>query len=272
MIIDGKKISREIRENLKERVSNCKEIPRMDIISLSQDKAIKSFVRQKKLFGEKIGVQVFVHNLDKKNSEKILVEYLNKILQETNGCIVQLPLPAHIDTEKILEMIPVEKDIDVLNPISIKGFASGINKSIPPVSGAIQEIIKLIPGGLKRKNIVIVGFGKLVGQPVTMLLDREGVNYHVIDKKTSGADKKEFLRSADIIISGTGRPHSIKPIDIREGVVLIDAGTSELAKKMVGDIHPNCYEKASLYTPVPGGVGPITIAILFKNLVDNICD
>ena len=279
MMIDGRKIAREIREQLREKIEKSGTTPRMDIISLSQDKAIKAFVRKKKRFGKRIGVNVVVHDLPENTTEGELIGQLENIFKQTDGVVIQLPLPQHIDTEKILKMIPVKKDIDVLNPESIENFAKGMSGSIPPVPGAVKEVLKIVfeakdPTSLSRatrgRKIVLAGYGKLVGQPVGMLFDREGIPYKVIDKETSPKDKDGLLKNADIIISGIGQSHSIKSEDIKDGVVLIDAGTSELAKKMVGDIDPECYEKASLYTPVPGGVGPITIAILFRNLVNGL--
>lgn len=270
-MIDGKKISTDIQNTLRERVCACGRVPRMDIISLSRDRVITSFVRMKRKFGETIGVDVRVHELPEDMDQADLVSLVEGVVGETNGCIIQLPLPPHIDTDKILNLVPWEKDIDVLGREAQERFGAGEMDILPPVPGAVAAVLAVLPPKTRSKKFLIIGSGKLVGSPVATLLGNMNINFDIIDRDTPDEERKKRLLEAEVVISGTGQPHSIRSEDIRKGVILIDAGTSELAKKMVGDIDPVCYAKASYYTPVPGGIGPITIAILFKNLIAHSC-
>ena len=196
-----------------------------------------------------------------------MIKNITDISTQADGVIVQLPLPAHLGRTSILDAVPPHKDIDVLGSSSRELFSRGITDVFPPVTGAIVEIFNHHHINLLDKDILLVGNGTLVGYPMALWLEREGYNYNIIDHTTDDRDRNEYLKGADVIISGAGQPHMITPDRIKENVILIDAGTSEAGKKIIGDIHPDCREKASLITPVPGGIGPMTIALLYRNLV-----
>jgi methylenetetrahydrofolate dehydrogenase (NADP+)/methenyltetrahydrofolate cyclohydrolase len=183
-----------------------------------------------------------------------------------DGIVVQLPLPADIDADMVLDSIPTEYDIDMLSEDAKVQYQKAATMRTAPVAAAVQEILWHEKVILIGKKIVVLGNGRLVGEPIRMLLDRQELPYATIDIETSAHHRLELLQEADIIFSGIGVPHFIAAEMVKEGVVLIDAGTSEQAGKLVGDIDPACADKASVYTPVPGGVGPLTVACIFRNL------
>lgn len=255
MIVDGKKIQQEIKEELKSFIKTIPIVPSLGIVLVGDDKASEKFVSLKKKFGEDIGIDVWLKILPETATQE-QVELAVASLT-TDGIVVQLPLPRHLDERSLLSKIPKEKDIDALNG----------GDFIAPVTGAIFEILHRYDIDLKDKSIVMVGEGRLVGLPTKIKLEEMGLVPDVITLDTPKSQREALLKNADIIITGAGDPHFIKTDMIKEGVVMLDAGTSEKAGKLDGDADPKCQEIASLLTPVPGGIGPVTIAILFKNLL-----
>jgi len=267
MIVDGKKLAIEIQENLKEKISSHKQVLRLAIVYVGENTAIEQFIKIKKKFGESIGVKVSIHKFTENISENDLVGEIKSLTEDKSitGVIVQLPLPQHIDAKSVLNSIPAGKDVDVLSRATATKFTNRETELMPPVAGAVKHILDTYKVELEHKNIVIIGKGRLVGEPVSQLFNRLGVTHTTLDENTK--DNKTAIADADIIISGVGNPGFIAPEMVKDGVVLIDAGTSESEGKLVGDIDPACAEKASIFTPVPGGVGPLTVAVVFENLV-----
>lgn len=273
MVIDGKKIAEEIKQELKKEVELIDEPIKLAIIQVGDNPASSKFVEKKEKFAEEIGVKAKVYKFPEDISTSKLRKKIAEIVhpsadgRQRLGVIIQLPLPSHINTQYILDSVPLGKDVDVLSAKATGEFSAGKSNILPPVVGAVREILSLgdLVSKLVGKNVVVVGAGLLVGKPVATWLINEGATVTVLDKNTR--DIKPFTLMADIIISGAGSPGLIKPDMIKDGAVLIDAGTSEQSGKLVGDIDPACSDKASLFTSVPGGVGPITVAMVFKNLV-----
>jgi methylenetetrahydrofolate dehydrogenase (NADP+)/methenyltetrahydrofolate cyclohydrolase len=224
-------------------------------------------VSRKKIFGEKVGVSVTVFALPADISEEALIQKVSEIAQDVrfSSMIVQLPLPQHIDREKILNLIPAQKDVDVLSRDAYARFERGVFPILPPLAAVVKEIFDREHVSLTNKKVVVMGQGRLVGHPVTTWLRLQRRDPAVVTAETK--DISSITKSADIIITGLGDPHFITPDMVKDGVALIDGGTSESEGKIVGDIDPRCEEKASVFTPVPGGVGPLTVAMLFKNVV-----
>jgi methylenetetrahydrofolate dehydrogenase (NADP+)/methenyltetrahydrofolate cyclohydrolase len=265
MIIDGKKIAEEIKLELKQTLQQAsgKKLV-LAVVLVGEDPASIKFVEYKKKFGEAIGVEVRVFEYEADIEQTDLAEEINRLAvdEKVEGIVVQLPLPAcagrpkQIETEKILNIIPAEKDVDALTA----------DASVDaPVAEAVMEILKRGDVDLNNKKILVIGQGKLVGRPVSVILAQEGYDVDTADINTKNL--KEKTLQADIIISGVGKPGLIKADMVKKGVILIDCGTSELKSQLSGDIDPTCADKASLFTPVPGGVGPIVVAMLFKNLL-----
>lgn len=263
MYIDGKKIRDEIELELKAKVAGMATAPTLALFYVGENPVIEVFVNLKKKFGEAIGVEVTVARLPESTSEVELIQAITAV--SADGIVVQLPLPPHIDTTRVLSSVPIEKDIDVLSPLSLAALGEGRGAYLPPVVGAIAEILVREKVSLENKNIVIIGKGKLVGLPCALWLDAQHIPYTILTRESTDFALK--IQNADIIVSGAGSPGIVNLDMIKTGVILFDAGTSEEGGRIQGDIDPACAEVASIFTPVPGGIGPITIAILFKNLL-----
>jgi len=263
--IDGKTIAEDILRDVGV-IANVMQ-KRVCFIQFGDDASSTAFIARKQRVANQMGIQAdVIHEPSINTTEAALTLLAEVVSHEYDGIVVQLPLPYGIDTDEVLNAIPVAQDIDVLGTESLQLFERSQSERMPPVAGAVNAIIVSAQIDLIEKHIVLVGKGKLVGAPIAMLFDRSGIPYDTVDIDTPEDEKIRLLAEADIIISGTGAPHSITADMIKEGVVLIDAGTSEHQGVLVGDIDPSCYDKALLYTPVPGGVGPVTVAVLFKNL------
>lgn len=268
MNINGKQLADDIKTILKKRVAILGRKPRLDIVYAGKNSVIEGFLRMKRRMGEDIGVETNVLHLPATVSQKSLIDEIQKITADKNsdGIIVQLPLPESFDTEMVLRAISTEKDVDVLSENALLLFEQGKHFLLPPVTGAIALILQQHNINIAGKNTVVLGNGRLVGKPVAAWLKQNGALVTVLDKP--GSDPTPLLQKADIIVSGTGNPYMIKPEMIRQGVILFDAGASEEAGEIRGDADPACSDKCALFTPVPGGIGHITVVMLFKNLLD----
>lgn len=273
MIIDGNKIKEDIKLELRTKIQALGKLS-VAIIWVGDNSVSAKYVEKKKKFGEEMRIEVRVYKYgDGILTDELIEEVRNISRKNPTGIIIQLPLPKHIDSEKVLNFIPIDKDVDLLSDLAYKAFMEGRSAIIPPVAGAVKEILdRSNISGVMGLNAIIVGRGKLVGRPVAAWLESVGAKVELLGRDT--LDLRPFTKKADIIIAGAGVPNLIKPDMLPEkaetklgGVILIDAATSDVSGKIVGDIESTCAEKALIFSPVPGGVGPITVAILFKNLV-----
>ena len=255
MIIDGKKIAEEIKNTL-----NGKGL-KLAIVAVAPDEASKKFIERKIKFAEDIGAETRFYELPQDISTSQLRQKMAEIshIEQNDGVILQLPLPAHIKTQYVLNGIIASKDVDVLSSRAFGDFATGHSKILPPVVGAIKIIFEKYNIDVCGKNAVVVGAGKLVGMPASVWFINQSATVSVVNEFTP--DISKFTKEADIIVSGAGKPGLIKPEMVKDGVIIIDAGS------LVGDVDPKVAEKASFFTPVLGGIGPLTVAIVFKNLV-----
>lgn len=269
MIYSGKEASIRIREALKEFATTLTQVPSLAVVSASSHPSIASFISIKKKFGEAIGVHVEEYKYEESIGEASLVEAIQMIAYsgKHTGLIVQLPLPSSYSTKKILDAIPEHLDVDVLGEKSWNTFKHN-GTPIPPVAGAVAYIVHDTNIDITNKNVVIIGQGILVGLPVTEWFKHHNVTPHIVDIDTTKETRREVYKQADIVITGIGIPHHLKKEFFKSGVVLIDAGTSEQSGVLAGDCDPACTDIASVLTPVPGGVGPLTVAHLFKNLIE----
>lgn len=269
MIYNGKQASIDLQMQLREKISQLPAVPTLAVISIATHPSIASFIKIKRKYGEAIGVNVVEFDFPESFGEENLINEIQKVAEEKrySGLIVQLPLPQGYNTAKVLNSIPQELDVDVLGKSMFNEFITTGNP-IPPVAGAVAYILKETNISLENKKVVIVGYGTLVGLPVSEWFEHQGIAPDIIDISTSEEARLELYKEADIVVSGIGKPHHLKPEHFKEGVVLVDAGTSEQAGALAGDFDPRCADVASVFTPVPGGVGPLTVAHLFYNLIN----
>lgn len=268
MIVDGKEIARKIEMGLIEKFSlSGISKKKVCFVLFSDNVASRKFIDRKTKVAERLGISVTVMERTNVTTTYDCLLVIGEIVsQKYDGIVIQLPIPKDVKIEDVLNAIPVEMDVDVLSENGKKAFASGLSVKIPPVARAVWEILHFYSVNLENKKILIVGNGRLVGEPVGLLLSVKHIPFKIIDINTSERERMDALATADIIITGVGMPHMITPDMIRAGVMLIDAGTSEQGGVLVGDIDPRCADKARVYTPVPGGVGPVTVICLFSNL------
>ena len=270
MLIDGRKIANDLAGELKVAFEALPQTPVLLVIQVGEDPASSSFIRAKQKFAEKVGVEVRFVQFSNSVSETELQNYLRRVNGDPriSAVIVQLPLPGNIRASIVLDLIDPTRDPDLLSFDSRELFRLGRSKILPPVVSAVAEILTLNRVYLSDLDIAVVGDGKLVGEPVGVWLGNQKLEYALVTSETKNI--KSILQNADVIISGAGSPGLIKPDMLKDGVVLIDAGTSEEGGKpgkLAGDADPACLDKCALFTPVPGGVGPIAVAMLFQNLL-----
>ncbi len=261
MIIDGKAIAEDMYEALGKRRTLFAEPIRLGIVVVGHNLVIESFVGMKVKAATRLGVEMVRTSVSESVTTDDVVREIQKLGETTDAVIVQLPLPKHVDINSALSAVPKEKDVDALNPT----IPEGERLVHAPVALAVVEILKRNNIKIEGARTVVVGAGRLVGKPSAWLLKSLGANVSLFTLQQGSI---EDLKDADIVVSGAGNPGFIKPEHLKEGVALIDAGTSELKKKLHGDADPACAEKASVFTPVPGGVGPVAVAMIFRNLFD----
>lgn len=256
MTIDGRAIAEEIYSDLGDFF---KAHPaKLGLLVVGADAVIGSFVRIKTRGAQRLGIECVRIDLPADATTEDVIDRTRKLADDTDAVIVQLPLPKQIDTNAALSSIPPGKDVDALNPRH-----SGERFVEAPVALAVMEILKRNSVEIVGKRAVVVGAGRLVGAPSAVLLKRAGAH---VSMCTLQEGSIEDLIAADIIVSGAGKPGLIKPEHIKKGVALIDAGASGQAGKIKGDADPACESVASVFTPVPGGVGPVAVAMIFRNL------
>lgn len=260
MIADGRKIASDILAEVREKVAG--RAPVVRAITVQPSPATRSYLRIKQQRAEEGGMRLEVVALADDASEDDIIAAI--AAPGADAVIVQLPIPDTLDLPRILNSIPVEKDADVLSDAAYARFDAGEEGAlVPPVAAGVWEILERTGVDVRGKKTVVVGRGQLVGKPCATLLARMGAQVDVVTRSTENA--AELYRAADIIVSGAGAAHIIKPEMVKDGVVLIDAGTSGAGGGVAGDIDPAAAGKASVFTPVPGGVGPVAVSCLFSN-------
>lgn len=255
MIIDGRKIAEEIIAQLQEERASLPHDLKIGVLMGAEDAASASFVKIKERVATKLQVEVVRELLSEDATTDDALMALGRLADTCAGLIVQMPLPAGINLAELLDALPPSKDIDAL-----KDYERLVRA---PVAEAVSEILVRNNVAVAQKSAVVVGAGKLVGAPVAELLRYLGAQVQVITKNSGDlAD----LKGADIVVLGAGEPGLVIPDMLSEGVILLDAGTSDSGGGLVGDADPACATVASIFTPVPGGIGPIAVAMIFKNL------
>ena len=258
MIIDGKRIAEQVYEKTRARVEALGRAPILAIITCNPNFETLKYLALKQKKAALVGIETHVFELDVSNTTQDFVQAVREAVLMADSVIVQLPLPQTIDIEAVVRSIPSSHDVDALNPATLMPLS--------PVVGSIKEILSAHAIEIRERLVTVIGSGRLVGIPVYQWFTKEGAHVSVVTKDTS--DLSHYTKNADIIVCGAGVPGLLTSDMIKEGVIILDAGTSEDEGKLKGDADPECAVKASLFTPVPGGIGPITIAILLANVVD----
>lgn len=268
ILLDGKKLAERVLSELKDEIAALPKQPRLGVVVVGNDPVTASFVEQKKKAARAAGIDVRVYPFPETVTTNELRKQIAIIVHEkkNSGVIIQLPLPEHINKQYILNAIPPEKDADVLSARALGNFVVGKSKIMPPVIGAVKLLLDEYAISYHGKQIVIVGAGSLVGRPSALWLLQEGVLFSVLTDEAK--QPEDLLTRADIVITGVGKPGLIKGDMLKEGAVVFDAGTSESQGRVVGDAdYDSVSVKAAYLTPVPGGIGPLTVAVLFRNLL-----
>ena len=273
MIIDGKKAAAELREELKKKVIQLKstynEIPGLTVILVGEDPASKIYVKNKAKFAKEVGMNSEVIRYPADLEEGKLLEKINELNRNNkiSGILVQLPLPKHIDKRKVIQTIDPSKDVDGFHPMNVGNLSSGYDSSIPCTPLGCSLLLKKVEKNLSGKHAVIIGRSNLNGKPMTQLLLKENCTVTITHSKTK--DLKAECLKADIIIAAVGIPKLVKGDWVKKRAIVIDVGINKTASGIVGDVDFDEVSKvAKAITPVPGGVGPMTIACLLSNTVE----
>lgn len=270
-ILNGKEVSERIKSGLKDKVTEIKKngiFPGLAVVLVGNDPASRVYVNSKKKACEFIGIESFEYTLPEDTTEKQLLELVTKLNEDkrVDGILVQLPLPKHINEENVINAISPPKDVDAFHPVNTGRLMTGNPLFLPCTPAGVMELIHESGIDVKGKECVVVGRSNIVGKPQAMLLLAEHGTVTICHSRT--VNLEEVCKRADILVAAVGKPEFIKGSFIKPGAVVIDVGINRIDGKIVGDVEfASASEKASAITPVPGGVGPMTIAMLMKNTV-----
>lgn len=274
-IIDGKKISQEIKDELKQKVAVYKEQGTeiaLAVIQVGQDPASTVYVGNKKKACEYIGIQSVAYELPEETTEEELLEIIDKLNHDDSiyGILVQLPVPKHINEDHIIQAIDPKKDVDGFHPQSVGALSIGQPGFVSCTPAGIIQLLKRSGISISGKECVVIGRSNIVGKPMALLLLRENGTVTVCHSRTENL--KEVTKRADILVAAVGKPKMIDASYVKEGAVVIDVGIHRNENnKLCGDVDYESVEPiASAITPVPGGVGPMTIAMLMHNCVEAV--
>ena len=272
MIIDGKKISKDLVEKIKDEVSKIKKngkSPGLSVILIGDYAPSQIYVKNKEKLAKEAGINSEVIRYPKEISEKEVLKKIDELNDnsEISGILVQLPLPSHINKEKIINAIKPSKDVDGFHPMNVGGLASGTTSIVPCTPLGCLFLIKSVEKNLEGKNAVILGRSNLNGKPMAQLLLQENCTVTILHSKTK--DLKTECKRADILIAAVGVKEMVKGDWIKKDAIVIDVGINKDNGKIVGDVDFESSKNiAKAITPVPGGVGPMTIACLLKNTLE----
>jgi len=273
IIIDGKKVSQSIREQLTievNQLANQNKKPGLAVIIVGDNPASQAYVKAKAKACHDIGIHSEVYELAESCSQLELLEKIDELNSDSkiHGILVQLPLPEHIDEQAVIERISPDKDVDGFHILNAGKLLVGLQGFLPCTPAGIIELIKQTGQSMAGKHVVVIGRSNIVGKPVALLALYENATVTICHSKTDNLSA--ITRTADIIIAAVGKPNMITGDMIKSGAIVIDVGINRVDGKLIGDIDfHQVQEKASYITPVPGGVGPMTITMLLKNTVES---
>lgn len=271
--IDGKEVSAAVRESIKNEVSALKEqgtVPGLAVIIVGNDPASRVYVNNKKKGCEQVGMSSFEYALPEETTTEELLRLIEKLNNDASvhGILCQLPVPRHIDEEKVLNAISPDKDVDAFHPVNCGKVMTGDYRFAPCTPAGMVEMLKYYNIDISGKHCVIIGRSNIVGKPMAMLMLKHNATVTVCHSRTQNL--AEITKQADILVAAVGRPNFVTADMVKDGAVVLDVGINRMADgKLCGDVDFDAVcEKTSYITPVPGGVGPMTITMLLKNTLE----
>ena len=271
-LLEGRPIAEKIKEEIKQEVKQLAFKPVLASIQVGENPGAAAYVRSQFKLAESLGIEYKLHKLGQDTTENTLIEFIRKLNADksVNGIIVQMPLPSQIEYKKISQFILSEKDVEGMHPLNFGKIVFGTAKIIPCTAAAVMELLNSINLDFYGKEVVVVGHSEIVGKPLSLLLLDKFATVTVCHIGTSKAGKLEaHVKKAEVLIVAVGKAGLIKGEWIKDGAVVIDVGINRVGDKIVGDVEFEAAEKKAEYiTPVPGGVGPLTVTMLMRNLVE----
>jgi len=259
MLINGKKIAAQIETRLAKEIHRLKTKPRLAVVLFGDDSASTVYVRKKQEAAARVGIDFSLYTLPSSTNPSGLIKQVRSLAKDphVHGIVVQLPLPEQFNTDEILALVPPEKDVDALNYANPSGL-------IGATAGAVLEVLHRQKVKISGARAVVVGRGKVAGRPIALALLANDATVTVAHSKTKNL--AELTKQADILVSAVGRPAMIKPAMVKKGAAVIDVGISRIGGKLRGDVDPAVERKARFLTPVPGGIGPLTVVKLLEKV------
>jgi methylenetetrahydrofolate dehydrogenase (NADP+) / methenyltetrahydrofolate cyclohydrolase len=271
-LLEGKLISEQIKSILRGKIQGMRKRPRLASIQIGVNPAADVYIKSQKKSAELLGIEYDAHVLAKETTEESLVGYIGKLNDDASvsGIIVQMPLPLHMDYRRISQYVTPGKDVEGMHPVNMGKIVYGKAKILPCTAAAVMELLNSIGFSYSGKEAVIVGHSEIVGKPLALTLLDKLATVTVCHIGTSKAGRlEEHVRRADILIVAVGKPGVIKGDWVKEGAIVVDVGINRVGDKLVGDVEFETAEKrAAWITPVPGGVGPLTVTMLMRNVVE----
>lgn len=271
-LLEGKPIAEKIKEGIKIEAAALSYKPVLASILVGDNPGAESYVKLQEKTAEALGIDYRLYELAANITEEELIKFIQGLNSDknVNGMIIQVPLPQQIDSKKIFQFISPEKDVEGMNPVNIGKILFGKARIIPCTAASVMELLDSTGVDLSGKEVVIVGHSEIVGKPLALLLLERLATVTVTHIGTSKAGKlEEHARRAEVLIVAAGKAGLIKGDWVKNGAIVIDAGINRVAEKIVGDVEfEEAQKRASFITPVPGGVGPLTVTMLMRNLVE----
>ncbi|PIP20888.1 MAG: bifunctional 5,10-methylene-tetrahydrofolate dehydrogenase/5,10-methylene-tetrahydrofolate cyclohydrolase [Candidatus Omnitrophica bacterium CG23_combo_of_CG06-09_8_20_14_all_40_11] len=271
-LLEGKPLAQNLKEEIKSEVSSLKKKPVLASIQVGDNAGAQAYVKSQKKTAETLGIDYQFHKLSQDTTEPSLIEFIQKLNSDksVNGIIIQMPLPTQVDYKKISQFISPDKDAEGMHPANIGKIVFGKANILPCTPAAVMELLNSTGVNLYGKEVVVVGHSEIVGKPLALLLLDKFATVTICHIGTSQAGKlEEHVRKAEVLVVAVGKAGLIKGEWIKEGAIVVDVGINRIGDKIVGDVEFETAEKRAAYiTPVPGGVGPLTVTMLMRNVVE----
>ena len=273
-LLEGRPIAEKIKAEIKLLVDSLGKKPVLASIQVGENAGAEAYVKSQKKVAENLGIEYQYHKLSQDISESALLDFIQKLNTDksVHGIIIQMPLPQQIDYKKISQFIAPEKDVEGMNPVNMGKIVFGKATMLPCTPAAVMELLKEAGVNLYGKEVVVVGHSEIVGKPLSLLLLDKFATVTVCHIGTSKAGKlEEHVRKAEVLIVAVGKAGLIKGEWVKEGAIVIDVGINRVNDKIVGDVEfEGAGKRAAYITPVPGGVGPLTVTMLMRNLIEAV--